>query len=86
MENLKLISLRVDPETLRKIDEQAKRLNYCTRSSIINNILSAVLKCGDTGSVWRIISECYLYDKGYVIKCEKDPAVLKERHKPNYDD
>lgn len=86
MENLKLISVRVDPETLRKIDDLAKRYDYYTRSSIINNLLGAVLKCAAGGTIWRMISEYYLYEKGYVVKCDKDPAVLAERNKPNYDD
>lgn len=86
MENLKLISVRVEPESLRKIDELAGKYDYYTRSSIINNLLSAILKCADDGTIWRMISEYYLYDKGYVVKCEYDPNVFQDRHKPNYDD
>lgn len=86
MENLKLISLRVEPETLQKIDELAKRYDYYTRSAIIKNLLRAVLKCAAGGTIWRMISEYYLYEKGFVVKCEKDPDVLAERAKPYYGD
>ena len=86
MEKLKLISVRIEPDTLRKVDELAKRHDYYTRSSILNLLLKAVLTCSTGGTLWRMISEYYPYEKGYVCKFEKDKSVLEERHKPNYDD
>lgn len=41
--NLKLTSVRLDPDTLTKIDNFAAKHGYWTRNSIINNILTAVM-------------------------------------------
>lgn len=86
MDNKVLKSIRFNPEVLNKIDELVKGHNYYTRSSIINNLLSAVLTCSTGGTIWKLISEFYPYDKGYVVKFEQDIEVLKERNKPDYDD
>lgn len=86
MENKKLTSIRLDPDVIEKVDELAKKHEYYTRSSIINNLLSAVLKCAAGGTLWKMLSEFYPYEKGYVCKFEKDVEAMKERNKPNYDD
>lgn len=86
MEKLKLISVRVEPEILRKLDELAKKHSYYTRSSLMNLLLGNLLKCASGGTLWKMISEYYPYEKGYVVKFEKDKDVLAERNKPNYDD
>lgn len=42
-ENLVLVSCRIDPLTLKKIEEQAKKHYYWKRNTIINGILTAVM-------------------------------------------
>lgn len=42
-ENLKLISVRIDPETLEKIDEFVSKHYYWKRNSVINGILGSVM-------------------------------------------
>lgn len=42
-ENLKLISARVDPATLAKIDDFVKRHTYWKRNTVICCVLDAVL-------------------------------------------
>ena len=42
-ENLVLVSCRIDPETLKKIEDQTKRHYYWKRNTIINGILTAVV-------------------------------------------
>lgn len=86
MDNKVLKSIRLDPDVLQKVDELAAKHSYWTRSSIINNLLSVVLKCSTDGTLWNILSKFYPYEKGFVIKFEKDDEILKERNKPNYDD
>lgn len=86
MNNKVLKSIRLDTEVLEKVDELANNHSYWTRSSIINNLLSVVLKCSTGGTIWKLLSEFYPYEKGYVIKFEKDSEILKERNKPKYDD
>lgn len=41
--NLKLISVRLDPETIEKIEKFVESRTYWTRNSVINNILSTVM-------------------------------------------
>lgn len=43
MENLKLISCRIDPETLRLIETWKSRHGYWKRNAVINGILTAVI-------------------------------------------
>lgn len=43
MENLKQISVKIDPETLKKLDEIAIRAKYWKRNAIINSILTAIV-------------------------------------------
>lgn len=42
MENLKQLSVKIDPVTLQKIDEFAGRYYYYKRNTIINNVLTAI--------------------------------------------
>lgn len=43
METRKLISLRIDSETCKKLDDIVKYLRYYKRSAVINGILDAVV-------------------------------------------
>lgn len=38
-----MVSCRIDPETLEKIEAQVKKHNYWKRNTIINGILTAVM-------------------------------------------
>lgn len=42
-ENLVLVSCRINPETLEKIEKQVKRHYYWKRNTVINGILTAVM-------------------------------------------
>lgn len=43
-ENLQLISVRIDPDTLAKIEKFAARHSYWKRNTIINNLLTTIFK------------------------------------------
>lgn len=43
-ENLKLVSVRIDPQTLAKIDLLVERHKYWKRNTIINAILTSVVE------------------------------------------
>lgn len=43
MEKLKLISVRIDPDTLAKIEAMVRKHYYWKRNTIINGILQAVI-------------------------------------------
>lgn len=40
--NLKLLSVRIDPETLEKIEAFTKRHTYWNRNSVINSLLTTL--------------------------------------------
>lgn len=58
MSRTKLISLRIDEQTLVKIDEIAKDQKYVNRSFVINHLLKAVLQCTIGGQLWKLV-HCY---------------------------
>lgn len=47
MENLKLISARINPETLKKIDGFCGSNRYYNRNAVINGTLTAVINNAD---------------------------------------
>lgn len=42
--NLKLLSIRIDPETLEAIEKFTKEHSYWNRNSVINNLLTTLFK------------------------------------------
>lgn len=61
MENLKLISVRIDPKTLDKIDTIHKVHRYWKRNAIINGLLTAVVDAMDDGTLYDMIRYCRGY-------------------------
>ena len=55
MENLKLISVRIDPVTLKKIDDFQRLHRYWKRNTIINSLLSAVVDTMDDGTLYDMV-------------------------------
>lgn len=41
--NLKLTSVRIDPDTLESIEKFVRKHDYWTKNGVINNILTAVM-------------------------------------------
>lgn len=64
-ENLKLISVRLDEDVIRKIDEEVRQRTYWSRSDIIRNILIAVLAEMSAGDIYNMIR--YHYFKKNVV-------------------
>ena len=54
-ENLKLMSVRLDPETVKKIDEFCAKHQYWKRNAVINGVLVAVFKYFCPGDVYDMI-------------------------------
>ena len=67
-----LISVRLDNDVLTNLNKAQKRLQYYTRSHLINNILSCVLLCADHDTLGHILR----YQKNDIfkgkIKLERD--------------
>lgn len=55
MENLKQISVRVDPVTLQKIDLFCKNHYYWKRNNVINGLLSAVVDAMDDKALYDMV-------------------------------
>lgn len=64
-ENLKLISVRLDEDLIKKLDEITQRYTYWKRSDIIRNILIAALGEMSAGDLYNMIR--YHYYKKNVI-------------------
>lgn len=83
MEKLKLVSVRLETDTLRKIDEIAEKYPYFTRSTIINRILSNIINCSDEKTLWKIISTISPNTCGYAAEFYVDKEKLENL--PHYE-
>lgn len=73
--NLKLTSVRLDPDTLDKIEEFLKKHEYWTKNAVINNILTVVMDR---------FSDRDIYDMCRTCKFDKEPitAIYKINEVP----
>lgn len=67
-DNLVLVSCRIDPETLEKIEAQVKKHYYWKRNTIINGILTAVMDNFSDQQVYDMVR--YWRKAGYQAKAE----------------
>jgi len=61
-ENLKLISVRIDPETLAIIDEVVYKHNYWKRNYVINAILKSVMNDFNEREVYDMLRRSHYKD------------------------
>lgn len=64
-DNLKLISVRLDEDLIRKLDKEVQNRSYWKRSDIIRNILTAVFAEMSAGDIYNMIR--YHYFKKNVV-------------------
>lgn len=64
-DNLKLVSVRMDDELIKKLNEVTRNHIYWKRSDIIRNILTAVLAEMSAGDIYNMI-RYYYYKKNVV--------------------
>lgn len=81
MKNLKLISLRIDCDTLAAIDKITRESGIKKRSWVINNLLKACIDCSTPQTLHRLATEFDPLDKGYTIKYGISKSRLLN---PNY--
>lgn len=67
-ENLKLVSVRMDDDVIKKLDEIAHNHTYWRRSDIIRNILIAVLAEMSAGDIYNMVR--YHYYKKNVVNAK----------------
>ena len=84
METLKLISVRLDRDTLRAIDKVAKDNGIMKRSWVINQLLRICVKCTTSGDLWRMVSTFDPEKKGYTLTFRVDPDKIYNPYKTDY--
>lgn len=74
-----LISVRIEPEVMQRLEEHVRNQSGVSRSFVINRILNAVLSCAEERTVSRILITGYPREKGFVIRFEVEKGKIKER-------
>lgn len=72
MDKLKLISVRIDPFTLAKIDEYCKSRLYLKRNAVINRLLYVVFSCSSPSVLHRMLTT-------YPYELDKYDLVLNRK-------
>lgn len=75
-ENLKLISARIDPRTLKKIDQFVAAHPYWRRNAVINNILTSVLMNADFSAIYDLVRWCPPSESDLKISVEEKRKLL----------
>lgn len=80
MKKLKLISLRIDCDTLAAIDKITRESGIKKRSWVINNLLKACVDCSTPQTLHTLATEFDPLDKGYTIKYGISKSKLLNRN------
>ena len=67
-DNLKLISVRIVPDTLMRIDRMVALHPYWKRNTIIDSILTNVMQCFDDKALFDLVKYHPNYDKAEVAE------------------
>lgn len=73
MENLKLISVRLETSTIEKIDRFSNGSRYWKRNTIINTILTEVISQLSEGDLYKMMVHRYDRDKNLQISVQIVP-------------
>lgn len=79
MEKNHLISIRLWPEVVQKLEEYVRKEDGMNRSFVINRILNVVLSCADERTIRQMLITVYPREKGFVIRFEVEKGKIKER-------
>ena len=83
MKNLKLISLRIDCDTLAAIDKITRESGIKKRSWVINNLLRACVDCSTPQTLHRLATEFDPLGKGYSLEYRIDQDKFYFQHFDN---
>lgn len=53
--NLKLVSARIDPDAIEKIEKFVRSHSYWTKNAVINGIITAVMTRFDDGDIYDMV-------------------------------
>lgn len=67
-ENLKPVSTRLDPETLKAIDQFVAKRHYWKRNTVINQVLTAVFTKFEESDIYDMVR--YYPKSDYEIECK----------------
>ena len=83
-DNLQLISARIDPDTLAKIDRFIADNRYWKRNTVINNILTAVLNDFDRKAIYDMVRRNFFRNSDVTAeyKINRDGEFLGYEKKP----
>lgn len=76
-ENLVQLSIRIDPETLKKIEALSKQHTYWKRNAIINNLLTTLMNDFSGGALWNMMRRGF-YPRNEVKAIYEITDLLKE--------
>lgn len=79
MEKNHLISIRLWPEVVQRLEEYVRKEDRMNRSFVINRILNVVLSCADENTIRQMLITAYPREKGFVIRFEVEKGKIKER-------
>lgn len=72
----KLISLRMNEETIKFIDDYCSKRRYFSRSYVIQHIIEAVIKCSSPSDLWRLMESYNPYSDGIVVSVTKKDKII----------
>lgn len=72
----KLISLRMDEETVKFIDDYCSKRRYINRTYVIQHIIDAVIKCSSSGDLWKLMESYNPYSDGIVVSVTKKDKII----------
>lgn len=78
-ESKKLISARIDPETLKKIEEFCAKHRYWTRNFVIDRILYAVLEDFDEKDIYDMVRRPHLRRYNVLAKYEIEGSKITDK-------
>lgn len=67
-ENLKPVSTRLDPETIKAIDQFVVKRRYWKRNTVINQVLTAVFKNFEENDIYDMVR--YWPKSGDTVECK----------------
>lgn len=76
MRQTKLISLRMDEETIKFIDDFCSKRAYFNRTYVIQHIVDTVIKCSSSGDFWRLMESFQPFSDGIIISVTKKNKII----------
>lgn len=79
-ENLQLISVRIDPDTLAKIEKFTIRHSYWKRNTIINNVLMTIFQDFNDKQIYDMIRRIHFKDQNVRSEYEITDYVVRQHN------